>query len=130
MKTSAKFLTPKISMATVAALTLMLSASNVVKAQEAVDENGELLPYNMFDHYINKGNQDFLVSIFYWLNIFTYLFYCNFIASITFNFDEFNQSDRFNEYRDTCLGGAFYELQMANSKGAPTEVVNEEPTED
>ena len=63
------------------------------------------------DYFANieeDGGGDFMLTFFFYVNILLYLSYCRFISSITFRMDD--GSEEYSEYRDLCVGGAYYEL--------------------
>ena len=63
----------------------------------------------------NPGNGDFLLNIWFYVNILWYLTYCSFIATITFQQTE---DPGYTAYRDLCIKGAYYELQYSTTSSS------------
>ena len=66
-----------------------------------------------FQAYANPGGGDFLLSIYFWINILGFMVYCRFITLTTFGI---TGDDEYYEYRDVCIEGAYYELMTATQK--------------
>ena len=61
-----------------------------------------------FDVSIWQG--DWMLTVWFYLNIVGYLLYCNFIATVTFSQNINTDETGYKAYRDTCVKGAYYEL--------------------
>jgi len=71
--------------------------------------------------YFGRGDGDFFLNLFFYVNLIWYTSYCGFIASITFGKNELEDVDGYTKYRNLCVEGAYYELQNATNRSKPKE---------